>query len=204
MRSPDLLHLVRLESARVRGWQLRLPAWHPRSEETTLYSDSAYGGPEAALLAARQARDAAFTAEGLPLRWGGHWRHRGNRSGIVGITLTFRPRSITPSLAAFSWDAKWVEGGRQRRQAFALHSLGFGAALLAAIEKRTTMTGMSPEPAQVARAMSLRSAVEHHIASGIWERPGHAEGMTPFARRYVGGADEDQGLHVPGRQEPLP
>ncbi len=165
-RTPDLLHLVRLDGDGLQGWQLRFPNWHPLGAQTLYFADSFYGGPDEAYRAARIRRDADFQAAGLPLRQKGNTRHAHNKTGLVGVMLSFAPRRR--GVSAFSWTALWSEDLKPRRKAFSVRKLGFEGALDAAIAWRCAKTGLKFSDEQRERALGLRyRVIEHARRSGV-------------------------------------
>ena len=159
-RAEAFLHLVRLEGSKVWGWQLRLPNWHPAAPYTEYFADTAYGGPARALQAARRRRNDLFRAAQLPLRLKGHKTHRGNKSGLVGVYLSFNPRRRGPG--AFTWVALWSERTKPKRKSFGVATLGFSQALMAAVEHRERMTGLHYTYAQICQALDLEDQVAAH------------------------------------------
>ena len=152
-RPVDLRHLVRLGGSRNAGWQLRMPPWHPQSAQTQYFADSKHGSSRAAYLAARAERDRQFSAFDLPLRLGGHTRHRGNKTGIVGVYLSFNPKR--KGEGAFSWVALWSEGNKPRKRSFSVTAHGFSGALMRAVDVRERHTGLQCTYAQICEALDL-------------------------------------------------
>lgn len=171
-RSPQFLHLVRLDSARLHGWQLRLPVWHPLSEEreyTELFSDSRFNGDANALKAARARRNELFDAANLPLQLGGRTSNTRNTTGMVGVALSFDRRR--GGFSAFKWIAQWQVKARgkapeQTKKQFNLAMYGFDFALAMAVDSREEKTGLVFSREQRAAAEALRPQVETYVRTG--------------------------------------
>lgn len=160
-RTPDLLHLVRLQGDGLCGWQLRFPPWHPLGPQTLYFADSFYGGSDEAYRAARVRRDFEFKLARLPLRQKGNTRHAHNKTGLVGVMLSFAAQRR--GVAAFSWTALWSEDRKARRKAFSIAQLGFEPALDAAIAWRCAKTGLQFTAEQREQALALRYRVVEHV-----------------------------------------
>lgn len=155
-REAEFLHLVRLDGVRVRGWQLRLPPWHPEGPLTRLFSDSLYGDAQASYRAARQERDRAFSRHELPLQIGGRVANALNTSGLVGVMLKHDHRR---GRSGWLWVALWSENKKARRRAFAASRWGFEGAFWKAVELRQRRTGLIYTNEQIRQARQLWPAV---------------------------------------------
>lgn len=187
-RSEDLLHLVRLDGARNKSWQLRLPSWHPLGGWSFNYSDSEYGGEQEALAAARRARDAMFATAGLPLSLPGRVRDVRSQSGMVGVTIACKHQDRVNR--HYGWAANWVEDGRQLRKHFSIQRYGFKEALLRAVALREQKTGVKFAPEQIEQALALEATYRQDYG-----RPPD-ESIPRERPRPV---EESQRLHVSGQ-----
>jgi hypothetical protein len=124
-------HLVRFDTPRASGWQVRLPLWHPLSGErgyTEFFADGSYGGESESKRAARRRRDELFAQERLSLRLRGATTNKLNTTGLVGVGLGFDVSA--KGEGAFFWIAHWSdEDGTKRRKRFHVGVHGFESAL---------------------------------------------------------------------------
>lgn len=160
-------HLVRFDNPRARGWQVRLPLWHPLStqrEYSEFFSDRKHGGSTKAKAAARSRRDDLFAQVSLPLRLRAATTNSGNTTGLVGVGLAFDSRY--KGLAAYSWVAIWNEAGRQRRRRFQLSVHGFERALQQAVELREKQSGLEFSEEHLLQALALWSEVDCYVRTG--------------------------------------
>jgi len=150
-REQNLTHLVRLDSAKTSGWQLRIPAWHFLGPASEYFADGVYGSESAALVAARARRDAVFAQQGRPLLPSTRVSNSRNTSGTVGISFcTDRKGRARPH---FYWVAYWSPPGQgQLRKRFSVQRLGYIGAWQAALDLRQTKTGEPLGDFQLAQA----------------------------------------------------
>jgi hypothetical protein len=163
---------VRFDYERVRGWQVRLPHWHPLSlqlnrEYTEFFSDGRCGGEREAHDAAKTRRDALMKDVTTPAgsRPVANTVHKRSSSGVVGITLAFREGR--PGENAFSWRVVWQEGPRKsRRRNFCVATYGFAEALEKAIQLREEKTGLKFSDEQRLEALALHKHVVRYCRTG--------------------------------------
>lgn len=153
----SLLYLVRTDSDRSKGWQLRIPSWHPDGPVTIYFADAAYGGSEGALEAGRTRRHAVFTARGIQMVRHHHETNTRNVSGIVGIAPLYDPRARDPN-ALRGWTAYYSEDGRQIKKRFSFASYGSGA-LSRAIEWREANAKVQFTSIQLVAIYDLQSEI---------------------------------------------
>lgn len=175
----DTSHLVRVDGERSKGWQLRLPKWHPMGPATRLFSDQSYFGPVGAYAAAKAARDVYF--DGLPLTPNAYVSNSRTSSGISGVNLNFASR--LKGASAFSWVACWMENGKQHKLRFSVAMYDFVNALDLAIAMRENKAGVVVTPEQRAQAMSLKAEVDAWINHGTMPQLKPVKTVTPVALR---------------------
>ena len=147
LRPTALRHLIRLDNAKLAGWQLRLPPWHPQGPSTRYFADSLHGSADKALAAARRARNVAFKEAGLPLIPKG--LHplgevgASNSSGLTGVCMT-----VYYARKSAAWVALWTENKKAKRKAFYIGGHTYEEAFRLAVELRQAKTGIRfPEKA---------------------------------------------------------
>jgi hypothetical protein len=165
-------YLVRFDYDRVRGWQVRLPLWHPLSvkrgrEYTEFFSDKQYGGDRGAHSTAGHRRDALMAGVVPPdsPRPQANTVHKRSSSGAVGITLAFREGR--PGESAFSWRVVWQESPKKtKRRTFCVATYGFEEALEKALAIREKKTGLKFSKEQRLEALALHAHVVRYCKTG--------------------------------------
>jgi hypothetical protein len=188
VRGEDLIHLLRIDTRRSGGWQVRLPDWHPSVPKTAYFADSRHGGKQGAYVAARAHRDMAFDKADLPLHKPGHAVHPGKSPGsatsLPGVRLA---RLVTSAgKAYYYWMAVWREGP-ERRVKFSVIKLGYEAAFWEAVHLRETKTGITLPEKQ------LRAALKQPRPEDLEEpraarRPSKPSPSKPNAKAVRGAA----------------
>lgn len=133
-------YIARIEDMRgTKGWQLRLPRWHPMYPYTEMFSDSVFEGTESALLAAKKRRDTFIAKQGYALSVNRHSRKKLGEPGVMGLSLAQDARRL-PKIVWY-WAVYWSPEGRQVRRVISLKKLGFSKALSKAVQLREKALG---------------------------------------------------------------
>ena len=153
MKSPAFRHIRRLDNASraTHGWVVRMQR-HNQSA-ARMFSDSVWGGKQAALAAARawRAQQTEPQAEYVHQLWRRNRLRRNNSSGLVGVARYERkPAGDQKSGGIAFWLASWIdEHGASRKRKFSVKRWGERGSRRKAIEEREQ---------QVRRAVQARVA----------------------------------------------
>lgn len=143
--------VVRVDTPKLHGWQVRIPAWHPQGPGSKLFSDSLHGGADAALVKANAFRDEVFAGMPSPGHPSTHRTNTRGSTGIVGVTLSSRTRPGRPT--HWYWEAYWNDShGTQKKKRFSIRKLGYLPAWEQAVACREQKTNLPLNPGQYARA----------------------------------------------------
>lgn len=149
-----LRHIVRLDSDRNCGWQVRIPFWHPRGPSSQYFSDSRLGGPDLALAAAKAARDRLFGEQLSRRSPQTHRSNTRNTSGAVGLTFSVEIRAGRRQPLFCAWVAYWSPPGQgQCKTTFSVgKNRDFWTAWDCALRARQERTGVSLSTWELAKA----------------------------------------------------
>lgn len=164
----DLKYVVRVDSVKAKGWQVRLATWHPKGPGSRFFSDSKWGSPDEALKQAKAFRDKAYEGLKDPGMPEVRFKNTRNSSGLLGVTLSSKQR---PGWQGhWYWDAYWSKGvPRQAVKRFSVRRLGYLPAWEAAVQHRQAMTGVEFSELEVAaaRLQCLRYWTENLTGLGL-------------------------------------
>lgn len=137
-------HIVRLEDRKgTKGWQLRVPRWHPLYPYTQYFADAQFPSKAKALAAAKARRRELFEDEGFNHKVNRHSKKQFDQPEAVGLSFAQDLRRLPKQV--WYWTAYWSEAGLQKHKAFSVSRFGFEGALAAAVQVREGITGQAIE-----------------------------------------------------------
>jgi hypothetical protein len=195
----DLLHINRIEAINSTnasltiGWQVRFQ--RKSGYLSKFFSDSGFGGKEAALDAARAYRNDVLKARHEDLGQVLTQRMfilphlpKNNTSGILGVNRSSRRER---SGNVFSdWQSTYLDGnGKVRNHSYSTHRFGEIGALLAAIRfRRNGIASVTPDPGNIEAIRNINRQIESYDQL-IWFLENTAEDEVQGIGEYLARSD---------------
>lgn len=168
-KDPSRAHLFRRQQPRG-AWVFRVPKRVKSEFGSLVFSDERYGGDDAALKAAQEARDKLFTETQASILFKAQASITSNESKLPGVNFILK-KSASPDRIAAVWEATWVEvketgESRQVRKRFTCSVHGFLKSWELAVKQRQvgariTFTAEQIEAAAAVRDRLLRESIEN-------------------------------------------